>query len=414
MSNFPLQFNYVPYPLWRRILPPFVRQAMAPLYRSIYPVAFDMHPPRSPEAVAHYLRRFDLIPDASAREIDSLHPNLGVTVANEPLPVPHLPLHLPAQWEPLEAVLITLPVVFPPLWAQHAAIIEAISHVAEVEVTVPAPLWANAAQLYLARRGRARLDRVKFMLLPTDDIWIRDFGPIVGYDASGQRAVVEVTYHTHDTYPQRRDAAAAHRYASYRGFPARQIELVTEGGNLISDGAGTLLMTPQVLHSNPQHTLASLEIDLHEVFAFDKLIMPPRLSFETTGHVDMSVKLADARTVLLTAPDTPTTAATLRASRDLFERETNARGEHYRVFELPALPLYFNWLVYGIRRTYANALTVNGRVLVPTYGMPSDEAALRVYEEAMPAHEIVPIDCRAAINGGGAVHCLTREIPAAR
>jgi agmatine/peptidylarginine deiminase len=32
----------------------------------------------------------------------------------------------------------------------------------------------------------------------------------------------------------------------------------------------------------------------------------------------------------------------------------------------------------------------------------------------MPAHEFVPIDCRAAINGGGAVHCLTREIPAAR
>jgi agmatine deiminase len=328
--------------------------------------------------------------------------------------VPHLPLHLPAQWEPLEAVLITLPVIFPPLWAQHAAIIEAVSQVAEVEVTVPAPLWANAAQLYLARRGRARFDRIKFVLLPTDDIWIRDFGPIVGYDASGQRAVVEVTYHTHDTYPQRRDAAAAHRYAAYRGFPARQIELVTEGGNLISDGAGTLLMTPQVLHSNPQHTLASLEIALHEVFAFDKLIMPPRLSFETTGHVDMSVKLADAQTVLLTAPETPTTAATLRASRELFERETNARGEHYRVFELPALPLYFNWFVYGIRRTYANALTVNGRVLVPTYGMPSDEAALRIYEEAMPAHEIVPIDCRAAINGGGAVHCLTREIPAAR
>jgi agmatine deiminase len=414
MSNFPVQFHYVPYPLWRRILPPFLKQAVGPLLRSIYPVALDLHPPRSAESVARYLHRFQLVPDATAREIESLQPNLSVTVANEPLPAPKLPLQLPAQWEPLEAVLVTLPVTYPPLWPLHAAMIEAISQVADVEITVPAPLWANAAQLYLARRGHARFDRLKFVQLPTDDIWIRDFGPIIGYDASGQRAVVEVTYHTHDTYPQRRDAAAAHRYASYRGFPSRQIELVTEGGNLMSDGAGTLLMTPQVLHSNPQHTLASLEVELHEVFAFDKLIMPPRLSFETTGHIDMSVKLADAKTVLLSAPDTPTTAATLRASRDLFERETNARGESYRVFTLPSLPIYFNWLIYGIRRTYANALTVNGRVLVPVYEMPEDDAALRIYEEAMPEYEIVPINCKAAINGGGAVHCLTREVPAAR
>jgi agmatine/peptidylarginine deiminase len=31
----------------------------------------------------------------------------------------------------------------------------------------------------------------------------------------------------------------------------------------------------------------------------------------------------------------------------------------------------------------------------------------------MPDHEVIAIDSRAAANGGGGVHCLTKEIPAA-
>ncbi len=58
-------------------------------------------------------------------------------------------------------------------------------------------------------------------------------------------------------------------------------------------------------------------------------------------------------------------------------------------------------------------MTVNGRVLVPTFGIPSDAEALAIYREAMPDYDVIGIDCRAAANGGGAVHCLTKEIPAA-
>ena len=50
---------------------------------------------------------------------------------------------------------------------------------------------------------------------------------------------------------------------------------------------------------------------------------------------------------------------------------------------------------------------------MPSFGAPTDDPALVIYREAAPNCEIVPIDCRAAVNGGGAVHCLTKEIPAA-
>jgi len=41
-----------------------------------------------------------------------------------------------------------------------------------------------------------------------------------------------------------------------------------------------------------------------------------------------------------------------------------------------------------------------------------DARALAIYRAAMPDYEIVPIDCGAAANGGGGVHCLTHELPA--
>ena len=103
----------------------------------------------------------------------------------------------------------------------------------------------------------------------------------------------------------------------------------------------------------------------------------------------------------------------LAETASLLREETNARGIPYRVLELPFLPPYYNWAVYPIWRSYTNALTVNGRILVPVYGERTDDKALGIYQSVLPHYSIIPIDCRTVINGGGAVHCLTKEVPRA-
>jgi agmatine deiminase len=45
------------------------------------------------------------------------------------------------------------------------------------------------------------------------------------------------------------------------------------------------------------------------------------------------------------------------------------------------------------------------------YGEQADETALAVYSDTLSDYTIIPIDCRIVINGGGAVHCLTKEVP---
>ncbi|MEO1645596.1 MAG: agmatine deiminase family protein, partial [Chloroflexota bacterium] len=292
-----------------------------------------------------------------------------------------------------------------------AEMIEAISHVATAEILAPSELWAQAIAVYLASRGKANMDNVCFLVLRTDDIWIRDYGPMIGISENGERIAVNATYDVLPQYPQADDDGMGRRWATHHDLAVQPLHLHTEGGNLWSDGAGTLLMSSQILYSNRYYTRDRMLDYLHGIFDFQKAIITPRLTLEETGHVDLLVKLARADTVLVSKAESPSTAEVMRKAKRLFERETNAQGTPYRVLELPTPSLYLNWITYTIRRAYTNSLTVNGRVLVPVFDIPEDDIALRTYETALPDYEIVPIASRIGINGGGAVHCMTKEVP---
>ena len=408
-----VRFDFIPYPLWRRQFPAPVRAALRPLFRRWLAADADDHPPADPAALAAYLARWGLLlgaSEAEARTALAEPTPVEVAPAGEPDAAAALPVRLPAQWEPVAAVLLTWPHLYPPLWAGHAALVAAVAPAAAVEILVPSALWAAAARFYL--RGRGIDDSyVRYVVAPVDDIWVRDYGPLVGRDANSRRAVVKPAFAPLPSYPQARDDALARRWAALRGLPVAPLDLRLEGGNLWTDGAGTLIVSDHALRANRLDRVG-LESRLRQALAFDKLIVTPCLRREETGHVDLLAKLADAQTVLVTAPALFYNGRALRETAARFQRETNAAGQPYQVIELPAPPPYLNWGVYPIWRSYTNALTVNGRVLVPVFDLPQDERALAVYARALPDYRIIPIDCRAAVNGGGAVHCLTRDVPA--
>ncbi|MEO0560643.1 MAG: agmatine deiminase family protein [Chloroflexota bacterium] len=410
-SNRFLQFNYIPYPLWRRKLPPGISIAAHALLQRHYPVVVDRTIPTLNEVMG-YLRRFNLMADIDADTLTRYVDHVVVTdPAREPVETDDA-IRLPAQWEPIERVMLSWPIAFPPLWPTHMQMTEAIAPVATVQVNVPHPLWGAAVLAYLAEQSTVDLEHVTIYHLPTDDIWVRDYGPFVGFTSEGNRAVVSMTYDPLPNYPQTNDNAMPARWAAYEGLPLHRMAFHGEGGNMWSDGAGTLLMTNQAYILNPAMRHDTLLETLHKAFNFEKLVLVPRLRVEETGHIDLLVKMASADTLLVSAPDGLFTADRLRAARSQLLRARNAAGDRYQIIPLPTPPLYFNWFGFPIRRSYTNALTVNGRVLVPVYGLHSDEVALRTYEQAMPGYTIHPIDCTVTANGGGAVHCLTKEVPA--
>lgn len=413
-----IRFDPIPYPLWRRRFPAPLTDLLYPLWRLITTVDADRYPPSSPAAMAHFLTRWRLLPErmdapAAKAALTALEhaPPTVESVSQRPAESFSGTIRLPAQWDRMEAVVVAFPVLYPWLWETHLSMLAAIAPVARVDVLIPDRVWALPITLHLDTRNVDRA-RVRFLHLPTDDIWVRDYGPVVGYDPHGQRALLSIVYDPLPNYDQRRDDAMALRYAAHDEIPARRLALHTEGGNIWSDGVGTLLMSDDIFVRNPGMTHDQLMDELRDVFTFDKLILTPYLAYEETGHIDLLCKLASADAVLVSAPTLAINGPRLRQTADLFRRETNASGQPYRVFELPSPPPYLNWGVYPVWRSYTNALTVNGRVLVPTFGIAMDQQALAVYRQAMPDHEVIGIPCRYAANGGGAVHCLTKEIPA--
>ena len=64
--------------------------------------------------------------------------------------------------------------------------------------------------------------------------------------------------------------------------------------------------------------------------------------------------------------------------------------------------------------SYVNFYFANGCALVPQFGgenRESDERAVKILKEMLPGREIIPIDARAILLGGGNIHCITQQIP---
>ncbi len=63
--------------------------------------------------------------------------------------------------------------------------------------------------------------------------------------------------------------------------------------------------------------------------------------------------------------------------------------------------------------SYVNFYIANGGVLVPQFGDENDGQALEILGNLFPERKIIPIYARPVIVGGGNIHCITQQIPAA-
>jgi agmatine deiminase len=329
---------------------------------------------------------------------------------------------LPAEWEPHEGTVMCWP-ARADMWgdrladaeAAHADVADAIAQFEPVTM-LAAPRSAERAA---ARCGAG----VTVAELPLDDSWFRDSGPIYVVDDRGERVATDWAFNAwgNKFEPYDDDAAAAGRFASRAGHPVRTIEMVFEGGSITGDGDGTLVTTTQCLmHPNRNPTMSQTDIEATlraELGAHRTIWLPHGLALDddTDGHVDNIAAFAAPGLLVLQGCDDPDEDDWLRLDIDrrVALGALDARGRPLEVAVIPVLPFAE---VDGERVVvpYLNYYVGNGFVVVPTCGHDADDDMVAMIGELYPGRATFGLDVGAVLaRGGGGIHCITQQVPAA-
>ncbi|MBS0227761.1 MAG: agmatine deiminase family protein [Proteobacteria bacterium] len=334
----------------------------------------------------------------------------------------------PAEWEPQSAVLIAWPHDGTD-WAARLAEVETTYVALVAAITRFQPVVIVVADATLQAHATARLDdagvdvaRVRFVIAPYDDTWLRDSGPVTLVSTTGHPAFTLLDFRF-TGWGGKFEAGADDRLIErlnnlnlFLTSSVQSIDFALEGGAIETDGDGTLLTTWQCLHErHPEASREELTAKLSGWLRQDRVLWLDHGALEgddTDAHIDTLARFAAPDAIVFQACDDPDDShfADLRAMAAEIAALRTRDGQPYRLFPLPwARPV----LDEGRRlaASYANFLIVNGAVLMPAYGDPADTAAAAVLAQAFPDREVVQVPCRPLIWQNGSLHCITMQLP---
>ena len=322
-------------------------------------------------------------------------------------------MKLPAEWERHERTLMGWP-CRDELWGDTIA--QARDDYATVANAIATfePVTMIASSGEHARQARGACSAaVEIVELALDDSWLRDCGPIYVRADDGHRVAVHFGFNAWGERfrPFDRDAEIGSLIAQHLGDEVRRAPMILEGGSITVDGAGTLLTTEQCLlnpNRNPSLSREQIERILIEHLGVDRVLWLGKGLIEdrdTDGHVDLIAAFtAQGRTLLQTVgPENPNYENCQENLRRLADAEID-------VIEMPYLA-YVQVAGETIGGSYMNLYLCNGAVIVPVFGVQSDDDALAVIARAYPGREVLPVPGSLLAYGGGGPHCITQQVP---
>jgi agmatine/peptidylarginine deiminase len=324
------------------------------------------------------------------------------------------------------------------LWAE---LTNAIQQEVPVWIRVAAPEDTTLLKEFVKTKGYELYNYVfKFDEDGENAFWARDFGPFgIYYGDKDSLMFVIAEYYPgrpiDDMYPVKLSQELGYKY--YKS----QLEL--EGGNFMTDGHGNGFfgnviyinnsdnMGTGYTNKNPMKS-NNVNDEISKIFSLDNRILMVSLRCDGgTGHIDIYSKMANDQEILITKyPNQFNTMQfpdylTVNNNRQLIESSNTIYGNKFKFLEVP-LPTDDNGIYARTTcnsfnqdaRGYINGLTINKTFIVPTYSNTNsgnksgDDAALDIIRGHMPGYKVVPIDSRILTPLGGAIHCITMQIPA--
>lgn len=269
-------------------------------------------------------------------------------------------------------------------------------------------------QTKLPKQFEKKKFKLKKIIIPNNDIWIRDYGPF--FMDSGLLLDFEFNSYGGKFPPWDKDNKVPKEIAMYLGKNIESYPLIMEGGSLEFNGDGVIMTSEQcLLNKNRNSKLKKTQIEnyLKSAFNVNEFIWLKRglEGDHTDGHVDDFARFIDERKVLLCQSDDSTDAnfRHLKESKLRLKKWKHPKKKYkLEIIDLP-LPNKMEIKKKRLPNSYANFIFVNGGVIVPIFNCDVDKEALRIFNKVFPKRKIVSIDATLLIQEGGGIHCMSKQ-----
>ncbi len=345
--------------------------------------------------------------------------------------IPHAAgYHMPAEWEPHVGTWLTWP-HNPETWpdqdmaqveSDYLQIVKALAEGEQTHILVQDKSAEEDLNNKLQANG-VDIKQVFLYDIPTNDSWIRDYGP--NFLIREKEGIREVAINDWDfdswgrKYKWELDDLAGSIITEQLELPKFKPGIVLEGGAIEVNGRGTCLTTDScILNPNRNNGIRRerMEEFLTNYLGVSKIIWlsGDLKGDDTDGHIDNLARFVNATTIVCSFEEDEKDANFLSLEQN-FKRLQAAKDQDGNTFQIIPLPMpgYVGSEKQRLPASYANFYIANHAVLVPIYDHANDEKALDLLTPLFPGRKIIPIQCKTLIWGLGGIHCLTQQQPRA-
>jgi agmatine deiminase len=331
---------------------------------------------------------------------------------------------MPAEWEEHEATWLSWPkdpLTFPldiigRVEEIYLEMIESLQPGERVDVLVNDQKTEDRVSSMLSSKKN-----VSFHQIHSQDVWMRDYGPIFVKKKNGERAATKWIFNAWGgKYDQLlSDDETGIEIGRISGDPIFEPGIILEGGSIDVDGAGTCLTTKQCLlnqNRNPQLDKGQISGYLRNYLGGTNVVwLGEGISGDDTdGHVDDIARFVGPGKVICMVEEDPNDENHAALKKD-YETLQAARLTDGSLIEVVPMRMPDKILDEDGKRlpaSYANFYIGNDAVLLPIFGGKNDDAALSTLSEIFHDRNVVGINCTELVYGFGGIHCVTQQQPA--
>lgn len=310
-----------------------------------------------------------------------------------PTPPPPGPVVNIAEFNYNEGVLIRYPFGIP------MTLIKEMSFVGKVTTIVANTTQQNTVHNQYTSNG-VNISNCDYLIAPSNSYWTRDYGPWYVISGANEVGIVDFPYNR----PRPADDDIPVKMAQHMSVPLYGMNVVHTGGNYMCDGMSGAASTTLVYTENPTVSQTEIHQRMNDYLGIANYHVRPDPNGTYIDHIDCWSKFLDVDKILVRAvPSTHPQYSQIESAAAYWQTAISSYGTPYQVFRVNT----------PNDQPYSNSFILKNKVFLPITGNAThDNAAIQVYQNAMPGYEIIGVYQNPSTpwESTDALHCRTHEV----